>query len=208
MRGRKTLLIDLAAKPTAVSRSWTTARSIAACTTRSPIRRASSLESSSRPRRFRTCSSPCEDRPRQTRGEISGGARRALPIEGQDRQAGKMTTLVVIDCSPGRGLLTINVLVAARRACFRLKEQSIARNIRDPAAVESRPSHSGAWRRPAPRVTLPPALTASSLELHSAATLQNLFVAHCEDRPRKLESRRGRARRALPDEGQDRQAGE
>ena len=73
MRGHKTLLIDLAPKPTAVSRSWTTARSIAACTTRSPIRRCELARIIQQPR---DASEPVrrtrEDRPRQTRGEIVG----------------------------------------------------------------------------------------------------------------------------------------
>ena len=60
-------------------------------TTRPGVR--SSLTSSSRPRRFRTVRRPCEDRPRQTRVEIGGRARRALPIEG-DRQGRGVTTLV------------------------------------------------------------------------------------------------------------------
>ena len=70
-------------------------------------------------------------------------------LKEQDRLAGKVTTtLVVINCSPGREPLTIKVLVAARRVLLRrLKEQTIYRNIpKMPAAVESRPSHPGAWR--------------------------------------------------------------
>jgi len=92
---------------------------------------------------------PWGSRP-QTRGEASGGARRVLPIEGADRLAGKVTTtLVVINYSPGRGLLTINVLVAARRVLLRrLKETD---DLLETFLRSRQPSNSGlripgAWR--------------------------------------------------------------
>ena len=142
-------------KPTAVSRSWTTARSIAACTTRSPIRplRPRS-KSSGRPRRFQNLSvAPDEVAPRETRVEVGGGARRALPIEGQDRQLRGSSTHVIIDCPPALGLLTVNALGPRRTCSFRFSrptsrskaQTTCSRRSRRSAASESR--RSASWRR-------------------------------------------------------------
>jgi len=158
-KGIQALLID-PAKPTAASR-FLDDRTIRSQQVRRAVDpgRANSLESSSRPRRFRTCLSPSGDRPRKLKSRLLG-TRRALLIENQNRQAWKcLRSLGPLGLSTGSRVAggpcpeprRAPLMSDSSRPASRSRTRTIrSRRVREPTAFEAglRVQHQGEPIRP------------------------------------------------------------